>query len=1713
MNTQTCCLFSFSKLSKKHLYIVHIFYRTFLVLFFRHHLTTTVLFADVSGFTKMTERLNRLGDAGSEQLAHCINSYFERLGSVISFCGGDVFKFAGDALLVLWPSDDDDKKNNHNDNGDGDGNDGNHGNDVESILNAIDCALIIQEQFHNFQIYDDITLKVKLGIGYGECTVVHLGTQQNRTHDTLQYSSFGDAVLQAFEAETFCQPGQVIICNSVWKSMSNQQRLRYHCNPETFNGKFLSKQWMFGQIHRTTRSKPHDRISKQINLSKNSLKCMERIKLYVPSMVLNYCSYKQWISENRNVCIVFINVTLKLSDLGQEEETTALELLQSIVSYVQNSTYHHGGYLNKFSFDDKGSSFLLVFGLPPNTTAQDCSRAVLCALDIHQYLKLNFEKDFYQNNDNNGNSNNINNNNNSSHNHHPHHHPSLHCAIGINCGNAWCGVIGSTTNHEYGILGDVVNLAARLMQAAQIGSFGHIYCSEQVKHEASVTSNIYFIHDSLMQIKGKREAINVFSAHKRSLNEAYRIETRDFESLNDISNFAHDQYASLNSNNNCNDNYNNNSHNNSFNVKNNTSSFNNIYNELSTHQNSLIGRQRSFSASRSTQGVTQLQKQMSIRMIKNQNQNQIDSQHASNKTALTAAETDVQLNIFETNQDSHLTTNMGDIWDNKYIGDCIETVFRAMRNGKGSVQIIAGAFGSGKKIVLSRIQSLFRAQHNMHTIYARNIAYDNSKYSLWRMILLRLIENELRIFVENDQFTVVMKQFIQNVSESKIYEPRASQLPTFHENANGGRILSDNDSDSTETHDNYKDVPFFSKIHTHGLRLSDISFDENPTATLTLTDSKTDIITKSLSMTDGQYSTQTSQLPQPVPQRLQSDKKFDLTYSSQLVDKLPVLNSLLLKNFEETEFTLNCSDKERFNAIVELITHLLIQASKYFPLLLLLSDIQYQNDDDCYITQAICHLVRHSKIKNVHLVMTTTPQDHAAYKNYDTYLTASKFISNLCSKNKIDHQLKVVAWDRAETMMFLLTYFSTFSISSEMITFLMIKCAGYCGLIVNLLDCIHEKLIIGTGQLTSKNIENLIKSRNEHESYFECYENEILPVQAQRMFMQLLDTLSVEELITLKIAAIIAKGRGILNLQFHVLLLSSVLRSLNLFLSIGKIVENLIEKSFLVKVRKHEHELSDDSDHVSSEVIELDNNNNNDNRSAAAQRQRTQNIHVAIPDIICEFQCGLLLDTVYSTILFSTKYKVHKKIAISLQRKCDKLRTKINAQINQRALQIDNGNQVSNLASSNIQTDNASPGSNSASNNQKPVKNGIFSRILTKSYKRSSISYSSSAHSVLGPLPTNGNFGAKNRFDNSSKATEQERPLRRSNAMFINKDDTQSQTKSKHVLESQSKSDYGHKKSSIMENETFVRQLENYQQRHEYFADKAQISKFGMNITNANVNNTCTNNNLHTQHQQQQNSATTICSNNNNNNTNNDSNHNKKNNNNDNSNSNKDNNKNSNNNAQTEKHIEQTSNSSTQETSNHPSFLQRGSIQALRAKSALQHILSPFTSGSDGFKNPFQRASSTDRFSHISLPDSRHSMIGNFNNITKQDSETIDQSFEVDRLWQQRHSVSESSKTNMSASILSPLPNAHSAQRNNKLPFEGVMVLFILKAEHIPSYVPTFVAKTNLNFNIKLSGVNGKTRAKTVTVSGDSHASFYQYLPIKVTVQYYCFLFSFYLLN
>ena len=61
----------------------------------KQNIKSVVMFADISGFTRLTEKLSLLGTEGAERIAFAINRYMELLVQGIGRSGGDIFKFAG----------------------------------------------------------------------------------------------------------------------------------------------------------------------------------------------------------------------------------------------------------------------------------------------------------------------------------------------------------------------------------------------------------------------------------------------------------------------------------------------------------------------------------------------------------------------------------------------------------------------------------------------------------------------------------------------------------------------------------------------------------------------------------------------------------------------------------------------------------------------------------------------------------------------------------------------------------------------------------------------------------------------------------------------------------------------------------------------------------------------------------------------------------------------------------------------------------------------------------------------------------------------------------------------------------------------------------------------------------------------------------------------------------------------------------------------------------------------------------------------------------------------------------------------------------------------------------------------------------------------------------------------------------------------------------
>ena len=116
-----------------------------------------------------------MGVRGNEELAFCINRYMEGMVKSLGKYGGDIIKFVGDAMIVMWPRVGDNQQEDK----------------TTVVRKAIQCAWDIQNELNNKKIMTTVTnLSVKIGIGFGECALLYVGGIFNRS----EFFTVGDAL-------------------------------------------------------------------------------------------------------------------------------------------------------------------------------------------------------------------------------------------------------------------------------------------------------------------------------------------------------------------------------------------------------------------------------------------------------------------------------------------------------------------------------------------------------------------------------------------------------------------------------------------------------------------------------------------------------------------------------------------------------------------------------------------------------------------------------------------------------------------------------------------------------------------------------------------------------------------------------------------------------------------------------------------------------------------------------------------------------------------------------------------------------------------------------------------------------------------------------------------------------------------------------------------------------------------------------------------------------------------------------------------------------------------------------------------------------------------------------------------------------------------------------------------------------------------------------
>jgi class 3 adenylate cyclase/tetratricopeptide (TPR) repeat protein len=192
------------------------------------------------------------------------------------------------------------------------------------------------------------------------------------------------------------------------------------------------------------------------------------------------------LSERRHVTMLFADIAGFTPLAEQFDPEIVTGVVNDCFRVLGEVCHRYGGVIDKFI----GDSMMVLFGAP-KAHEDDPMRALRAAIAMRRRLQtFNAEVALHLDAENQSEDRVL---------------DQLEIHVGINTGEVIAGAVGTSRQRDYTVMGDAVNLAARLQEAA---GHGEIYVSEQTYR---LTKEL-FDYESLpsIHVKGKREPVNVF---------------------------------------------------------------------------------------------------------------------------------------------------------------------------------------------------------------------------------------------------------------------------------------------------------------------------------------------------------------------------------------------------------------------------------------------------------------------------------------------------------------------------------------------------------------------------------------------------------------------------------------------------------------------------------------------------------------------------------------------------------------------------------------------------------------------------------------------------------------------------------------------------------------------------------------------------------------------------------------------------------------------------------------------------------------------------------------------------------------------------------------------------------------------------------------------------------------------------------------------------
>lgn len=302
----------------------------------------SALFADIAGFTPLTEKLTRnLGARrGIEELTLRINSVYDALIGEVDRFGGSVITFAGDAITCWFDT-----------------------SLTEPSSRAVMCAQAMQAVMQQFP-----DLSVKIAVSTGPVRRFAIGDPEIRLIDALA----GATVARLAIAEHLAGSGEILLDQTTltllqipareWRSAESDERF-FVLDPS-----FVSSE-QFSIPGKPAANAP------PVQLDTNLLKSWILPVLYERESA----GQGLFLTELRPTTALFV----RFMGIDYDNDAQAKEKLNTIISQAQRILERHGGTLLELTIGDKGSYLYASFGAS-HVHEDDARRAVRVALALRQ---------------------------------------------------------------------------------------------------------------------------------------------------------------------------------------------------------------------------------------------------------------------------------------------------------------------------------------------------------------------------------------------------------------------------------------------------------------------------------------------------------------------------------------------------------------------------------------------------------------------------------------------------------------------------------------------------------------------------------------------------------------------------------------------------------------------------------------------------------------------------------------------------------------------------------------------------------------------------------------------------------------------------------------------------------------------------------------------------------------------------------------------------------------------------------------------------------------------------------------------------------------------------------------------------------------------------------------------------------------------------------